>query len=108
MPVKEWETGILSMDTVFFLSFWLQEHIESHTPLYSTASLMTKMILNVPKEQLEDVCAKYVGQALDETFKSASYRIIRLRDYFMPVFARIYYELIFGEPCSGRTSELVL
>ena len=68
---------------------------------------MTKVILNVPKEELEDICTKYVGQALDETFSNASYRIIRLRDYFMPIFARIYYELIFREPCSG-TSEPTL
>lgn len=35
-------------------------------------------------------------------------RTIRLRDEMMPVWAELYYELVFGEPCPPRARDLIV
>jgi cytochrome P450 len=35
-------------------------------------------------------------------------RLIRLRDEMMPVWAELYYELVFGEPCPAEARDLIV
>ena len=90
-----------------------QEHLEPG-PRYDEVARATRKILSrLRKDEWEDLVARSVGQVLDGldgTTGSGSRRplSVRLRDLMMPVWASVYYELVFAEPCPPLARDLIV
>eukprot|EP00048_Salpingoeca_helianthica_P002846 m.61360 g.61360 ORF g.61360 m.61360 type:complete len:465 (-) comp12341_c0_seq3:66-1460(-) len=82
-----------------------QEHLESDNPQYHTAAAATKKILNaLPKERLAQLAREHAG-ALAKT--APIWHIVRLRDFFFPLFIRLFHEIIFEEHCPDDVTALL-
>jgi cytochrome P450 len=84
-----------------------QEHLEPG-PRYDDVARTTRRILaGLSKEEwgrLVERCARRVLDRLDPD------RIhhVRLRDLMMPIWAEVYYELVFQEPCPPEARRLIV
>lgn len=83
-----------------------QEHIEPGER-YDEVAHTTHRILAVPKHTAEDLTRRVVGQIMDERdIRSAT--VVRLRDLMMPIWADVYYEVVFGKPCPPAARKLIV
>ncbi len=83
-----------------------QEHIEPGER-YDEVARTTHRILGVSKHTAEDLTRRVVGQVLDERdIRSAT--VVRLRDLMMPIWADVYYEIVFGKPCPPAARKLIV
>jgi hypothetical protein len=83
-----------------------QEHIEPGER-YDEVAHTTHRILAVPKHTAEDLTRRVVGQIMDERdIRSAT--VVRLRDLMMPIWAEVYYEIVFGKPCPPAARKLIV
>jgi hypothetical protein len=83
-----------------------QEHIEPGER-YDEVAHTTHRILAVPKHTAEDLTRRVVGQIMDEhDIHSAT--VVRLRDLMMPIWAGVYYEVVFGKPCTPAARKLIV
>lgn len=83
-----------------------QEHIEPG-PLYDEVARTTRHILALPKKAAEDLVARCVQRACSrQNIRTA--RLVRVRDFMMPVWAEFYYELVFGERCPELARNLIV
>lgn len=83
-----------------------QEHIEPGER-YDEVAHTTHRILAVPKHTAEDLTRRVVGQIMDERdIRSAT--VVRLRDLMMPIWAEVYYEIVFGKPCPRAARKLIV
>jgi len=83
-----------------------QEHIEPGER-YDEVARTTHQILAVPKDTAEDLTRRVVGQIMDEhDIRSAT--VVRLRDLMMPIWADVYYEVVFGKPCNPAARKLIV
>jgi hypothetical protein len=83
-----------------------QEHIEPGER-YQEVAHTTHRILAVPKHTAEDLTRRVVGQIMDEhDIHSAT--VVRLRDLMMPIWAEVYYEVVFGKPSTPAARKLIV
>jgi hypothetical protein len=89
-----------------------QEHLEPG-PRYDQAARTTRTILaSLTKAQWAELVTRCTAKVLDEeTGKDkpiAANAPVRLRDLMMTVWAEVYYELVFREPCPRAARELIV
>jgi len=88
-----------------------QEHLEPG-PRYDQAARVTRTILaSRTKAQWAELVTRCTARVLDEASRAADgafSRPVRLRDLMMPVWAAVYYELVFGEPCPRAARDLIV
>jgi hypothetical protein len=83
-----------------------QEHLEAG-PRYDEVARTTRRILIKPKTESEELTARVAARVLDEIDAPVA-TLVRLRDAMMPIWAELYYELVFQEPCAPRVRELIV
>ncbi|HVT66330.1 MAG TPA: cytochrome P450, partial [Trebonia sp.] len=92
-----------------------QEHLEPG-PRYDQAARTTRAILaSRTKAQWAELVTRCTAHVLEERFTdtvksdvpNAPVRL-RLRDLMMPVWAEVYYELVFAEPCPREARDLIV
>lgn len=90
-----------------------QEHLEAG-PRYDEVAATTRRILAGPsKEQWTELVRHRARQVLDELGdparrSPARVHNVRLRDLMMPVWAEVYYEVVFREPCPRHVRDLIV
>lgn len=89
-----------------------QEHLEPG-PRYDQAARATRTVLaSLPKAQWAELVTRCAAKVLAEELGEESSRIpgkpVRLRDLMMPVWAEVYYELVFREPCPRSARDLIV
>jgi len=83
-----------------------QEHLEPG-PRYQEVASATRAFLAIAKKTAEDLAARCASRVLDERgFKRVE--LIRLRDLMMPIWAELYYQLVFGQPCPRFARDLIV
>ncbi len=83
-----------------------QEHIENWDHYKEVASV-TKNILSVSNQEVASLLYKYAGKAFSTDIIS-SWKIVRLRDFVMPICIGFFYELVFEETCSNHDKKTIL
>jgi Cytochrome P450 len=83
-----------------------QEHLEPG-PRYEEVAKVTRHILVRGKEESERLTLAATLRVLDE-LPAADQLTIRLRDVMMPIWAELYYELLFNAPCPRHVRELIV
>jgi hypothetical protein len=83
-----------------------QEHLEPGER-YEEVARATRRFLAVPKKNAEELATRCVAQVLGN-MEVRSWKLIRLRDPMMGVWAEFYYELVFGERCPPPARELIV
>ncbi|MFJ3306791.1 cytochrome P450 [Streptomyces sp. NPDC086549] len=87
-----------------------QEHLEPG-PRYDDVARSTRQILaGLSREQWTELVGRCTRRVLDELAgePSARVRTVRLRDLMTPVWAEVYYEVVFREPCPRHARELIV
>ena len=88
-----------------------QEHLEPGPRYDEVARTTRRMLTRLRKDEWEALVARCVGEALDELGahpgRRARTRPARLRDLMMPIWAAVYFELVFGEPCPAHVRGLI-
>jgi len=80
-----------------------QEHLEPG-PRYDEVAKCTRQILVRSKKDSEELTRRVAAHVLDGVRPG----LVRLRDAMMPIWAELYYELVFGEPCPPEARDLVV
>jgi hypothetical protein len=80
-----------------------QEHLEAG-PRYDEVAKCTRHILVRSKKDSEELTRRVAGHVLDGVRPG----LVRLRDEMMPIWAELYYELVFEEPCPPQARELIV
>ena len=80
-----------------------QEHLEAG-PRYDEVAKCTRHILVKSKKDSEELTRRVARHVLDGVRPG----LVRLRDEMMPIWAELYYELVFDEPCPPRARELIV
>ena len=83
-----------------------QEHLEPG-PRYEEVASATRQFLAMPKKSAEDLAARCASRVLDERGNDRI-ELIRLRDLMMPIWAELYYELVFGRDCPRIARDLIV
>ena len=83
-----------------------QEHIEAG-PRYDEVAKTTRHILVRSKGESEEMTARCARHVLDELHVGER-KLVRLRDEMMPIWAELYYELVFDEPCPPDARKLIV
>ncbi|WP_410630133.1 cytochrome P450 [Amycolatopsis sp. cmx-4-83] len=80
-----------------------QEHLEPG-PRYDEVAKCTRHILIRSKKDSKDLARRVAAHVLD----GAGPGLVRLRDEMMPIWAELYYELVFEEPCPPEARDLIV
>jgi len=80
-----------------------QEHLEAG-PRYDEVAKCTRHILVRSKKDSEELTRRVARHVLDGVRPG----LVRLRDEMMPIWAELYYELVFDEPCPPQARELIV
>jgi hypothetical protein len=83
-----------------------QEHLENGER-YELIAEMTRNVLAAPHDTIETLTEKCLNNVLAEKV-TRPWQLVRLRDLFMPVWAELYYELVFGEQCPAYARQLIV
>ncbi|MEV0634062.1 cytochrome P450 [Streptomyces sp. NPDC050619] len=87
-----------------------QEHLEPG-PRYDDVARTTRQILaGLSREQWTELvgrCTRRVLDELDSDDVDARVHGVRLRDLMMPVWAEVYYEVVFRAPCPHHVRDLI-
>jgi len=88
-----------------------QEHLEPG-PRYDQVARVTRTILaSRTKAEWDELVTRCAARVLDRAAAAGSVtgrRPVRLRDLMMPVWAEVYYELVFREPCPPQARALIV
>ncbi|MDN3053556.1 cytochrome P450 [Streptomyces sp. SRF1] len=90
-----------------------QEHLEPG-PRYDEVSRTTRRILaGLSRERWSELVGRCTRRVLDELDEAtggtgAREHRVRLRDLMMPVWAEVYYEVVFREPCPRPVRDLIV
>jgi hypothetical protein len=85
-----------------------QEHLEPGPRYDDVARSTRRMLARLRKDEWEDMAARCARQELArQTAGDGRTRSVRLRDLMMPVWASVYYELVFGEPCPPAVRDMI-
>ena len=82
-----------------------QEHLEPG-PRYDDVARTTRRLLARPRTEMAALATAAAGRVLDE--RPAGTRPARIRDLMMPVWAEVYYEVVFGERCPREARDLIV
>jgi hypothetical protein len=80
-----------------------QEHLEPGER-YDEVARTTRRVLAVPRAVTEELTARCADQVL----AAEGAGLVRLRDLMMPVWAEVFYELVFAEPCPADARALIV
>ncbi|WIY03560.1 cytochrome P450 [Amycolatopsis mongoliensis] len=80
-----------------------QEHLEAG-PRYDEVAKCTRHILVRSKKDSEELARRVAAHALDGVRPG----LVRFRDEMMPIWAELYYELVFDEPCPPEARDLIV
>lgn len=83
-----------------------QEHIEPG-PRYDEVARTTRRILALPKKSAEELAVRCVERSCSRQ-KIRKAKLVRLRDFIMPLWADFYYELVFGDSCPSEAQRLIV
>ncbi|MFF4259787.1 cytochrome P450 [Streptomyces sp. NPDC001663] len=84
-----------------------QEHLEPG-PRYDDVARTTRQILaGLSREQWTELVGRCTRRVLDELDGHVSVHRVRLRDLMMPVWAEVYYEVVFRAPCPRHVRDLI-
>ncbi|MDG6107258.1 cytochrome P450 [Dactylosporangium aurantiacum] len=83
-----------------------QEHLEPGER-YRTVAKTTRQVLAVPRARCEELATSATRRRLDRLPAGRTVHT-RLRDLMMPVWAEVYFELVFGEPCPPDARDLIV
>ncbi|MBV2354920.1 cytochrome P450 [Streptomyces sp. J2-1] len=84
-----------------------QEHLEPG-PRYDDVARTTRQILaGLSKDEWAELVGRRIRGVLDELPASAPVHRVRLRDLMMPVWAEVYYEVVFRAPCPRHVRDLI-
>jgi hypothetical protein len=83
-----------------------QEHLEPG-PEYEAVARTTRQFLAIPNARAEELAAACLS-AVCKPLGAKDLASVRLRDLMMPVWARFYYELVFGFPCPPEAESLII
>lgn len=80
-----------------------QEHLEAG-PRYDEVAKCTRHILVRSKKDSEELARRVAAHVLDGVRPG----LVRFRDEMMPIWAELYYELVFDEPCPPEACDLIV
>ncbi|MFL6071866.1 MAG: cytochrome P450 [Mycobacteriales bacterium] len=80
-----------------------QEHLEPGER-YDEVARATRRVLAVPRAVTEELTAR----CADRVLAAEPGGLVRLRDLMMPVWAEVFYELVFAEPCPADARALIV
>ena len=83
-----------------------QEHIENG-PRYEKIAGLTRRMLTVPRADIEarvERCAVHSSAR----WSARKWRLVRLRDAMMPIWADFFHEIAFGEECTPAVRRLII
>jgi hypothetical protein len=83
-----------------------QEHLEPGER-YRSVARTTRQVLAVAHPRSDELATSATRRVLDQ-LPSARTSHVRLRDLMMPVWAEVYYELVFAEPCPRAARALIV
>ncbi|MBD7918210.1 cytochrome P450 [Cellulomonas sp. Sa3CUA2] len=83
-----------------------QEHLEPGDR-YRTVARTTRQVLAVRHARSDELATAAARRALDALPDDRA-SLVRLRDLLMPVWAEVYHELVFDEPCPPAARALVV
>ena len=83
-----------------------QEHLEPGDR-YQTVARTTRKVLAVPHARSDELATEATRRILDPLPRDRT-SFTRLRDLMMPVWAEVYYELVFGEACPPDARALIV
>ncbi|WP_151482228.1 cytochrome P450 [Streptomyces albicerus] len=84
-----------------------QEHLEPG-PRYDDVARTTRQILaGLSREQWTELVGRCTRRVLDELDGQARVRRVRLRDLMMPIWAEVYYEVVFRQACPRHVRDLI-
>lgn len=83
-----------------------QEHLEPGER-YRAVARTTRQVLAVPHRRSTDLAASATRRVLDG-LPADRPSLVRLRDLMMPVWAEVYYELVFGERCPPEVRAMIV
>jgi hypothetical protein len=83
-----------------------QEHLEPGER-YRIVARTTRQVLAVPHPRAGALATAATRRVLAE-LPADRISHVRLRDLMMPVWAEVYYELVFGEPCPRAARDLIV
>ncbi|MFV2103585.1 cytochrome P450 [Micromonospora sp. LOL_024] len=83
-----------------------QEHLEPGER-YRTVAATTRRVLAVRRERSDELATAATSRVLDG-LPTDQISHVRLRDLMMPVWAEVYYELVFDEACPPAARELIV
>ncbi|RLL70731.1 cytochrome P450 [Streptomyces sp. Z26] len=95
-----------------------QEHLEAG-PRYDDVARTTRQILaGLSREEWTELVTRCTRRVLDETAgphrpgdatsRTERTHAVRLRDLMMPVWAEVYYEVVFRAPCPRHARDLIV
>ncbi|WP_405528822.1 cytochrome P450 [Streptomyces canus] len=85
-----------------------QEHLEPG-PRYDDVARTTRQILaGLSREQWTELVGRCTRRVLDELDDTTDVHRVRLRDLMMPVWAEVYYEVVFRERCPRYARDLIV
>ncbi|MET8160257.1 cytochrome P450 [Sphaerisporangium sp. NPDC005289] len=79
-----------------------QEHLEPG-PRYEEVARCTRRILRMPSRTADDLAVRSVEAALPGRIG-----LVRLRDLVMPVWADLYYRVVFGRECPEQVRRMIV
>ncbi|MEV6645513.1 cytochrome P450 [Amycolatopsis sp. NPDC051371] len=80
-----------------------QEHLEAGSR-YDEVAKCTRHILVRSKKDSEELARRVAAHVLDDVRPG----LVRFRDEMMPIWAELYYELVFDEPCPPEARDLIV
>jgi hypothetical protein len=83
-----------------------QEHLEPGER-YRSVARVTRKVLAVPHAESERLATGAARRILDELPRDRMNKV-RLRDLMMPIWAEVYYELVFGDRCPSDVRGLIV
>ncbi|RBJ11643.1 cytochrome P450 [Micromonospora provocatoris] len=83
-----------------------QEHLEPGER-YRIVAATTRRVLAVRRQRCDDLATAATRRVLDR-LPAGRTSHVRLRDLMMPVWAEVYYELVFGEACPPDARVLIV
>ncbi len=83
-----------------------QEHLEPG-PRYHEVALTTRRIVALPAARSDEVAVRSARTVLDR-LSDRPVSLVRLRDLMMPIWAQVYYELVFDEACPAEAEDLIV
>lgn len=84
-----------------------QEHLEAGPRYDDVARTTRSTIARLRKEEWTELVSRVTRHELDR-LSTRRTKVVRLRDAMMPLWAAVYYEVLFEEPCPPHVRDLIV